>query len=352
MMTQTAGRALERVSGDDISLTAATIVLLRARRTIVRLAVLGAVVGLVSGLLRARTYLARVTFLPKGAEESASSLALAASQFGVNLPTASADWWPAIYVEVLNSRPLLEPIVNDTFTVTEEDGRRATLLQLMKVRGATADVRTARGIIALRRLVIATEDKKLGAVRVSAVTKWPSVSQALAEKLVDGVNRFNIETRRTLAAAERQFADAQVEEAERELRRAEDALQSFLMRNRIFAAPDLTFQRDRMARDVSIRMQTYTSLLQNREQARLREVRNTPVITMIEGPRLPVLPEKRGIGLRAVLGVLAGGLLGWLWVFGVRRLEAARQGPDPQGAELVALLQEATPRLLRRWVGL
>jgi uncharacterized protein involved in exopolysaccharide biosynthesis len=351
-MAQTVGGAVERVWSGDVSPMATAIVLLRARRIIVRLAVLGALIGLVSGLLRHRTYLTRVTFLPKGAEESASSLALAASQFGLSLPTNSGEWWPAIYVEVLNSRSLLEPIVNDTFSVTEENGRRATMLELMKVRGATAEVRTARGIIALRRLIIATEDKKLGAVRVSAVTRWPSVSQALAEKLVDGVNQFNIEARRTLAAAERQFADTQAQEAERELRRAEDKLQSFLMRNRVLAAPDLTFQRDRLQRDVSIWMQTYTSLLQSREQARLREVRNTPVITMIEGPRLPVLPEKRGLGLRAVLGFLTGILLGSLWVFGVRGLGAVRQAPDPQGAELVALLQEATPRLLRRWVGL
>jgi hypothetical protein len=53
-----------------------------------------------------------------------------------------------------------------------------------------------------------------------------------------------------------------------------------------------------------------------------------------------------------VLGLLAGTLLGALWVFGVRQLGAARQAPDPTAAEFIMLLQEATPRLIRRWVGL
>ena len=351
MTAQTGGAPPGRVGEGDLSLTGVAIVVLKARRTIVGLAVFGALIGLASGLLRDRTYLARVTFLPKGGEESASALALAASQFGVSLAKGSADWWPAIYVEVLKSRPLLEPIVTDTFVVAEDNGRRSTLLDLLKVRGTTEAVRTARGIIALSRIIVVTEDRKLGAARVSAATEWPSVSLALVEKLVDGVHRYNLATRRTLAAAERKFVEAQTDEAEQDLRRAEDELQSFLLRNRVFAAPELMFRRDRLQRAVSIRTQTYTSLLENRAQARLREVRNTPVITMIEAPRLPVLPEKRGAGIRAVVGVLGGALIGMLWVFGVRQLHSARDGADPQRVELFALQREATPRLLRRWVG-
>jgi tyrosine-protein kinase Etk/Wzc len=352
MTIQTAGEISGRPAAGDISFAASAVILLKARRTLGWLALVGALVGVAIGLLRDRVYVSRVIFLPKGSDESASGLALAASQFGLALPGRTADWWPAIYVEVLSSPALLGPIVTDTFTVAEEGGRRASLLDLLKVRGTTPEIRAARGVKALGRKVAATEDKKLGAVRISVSTRWPSVSQALAERLVEGVNQFNIETRRTLAAAEREFVDAQAEEAARELRQAEDELQAFLNRNRTLVAPDLVFQRDRMQRTVGIRTQAYTNLLQSREQARIREVRNTPVISMIEGPRLPVLPESRGVILLGALGLVTGLLVGALWVFATRQLRAARATPDPNVSELVIELQEMVPRLLRRWVGL
>lgn len=350
MAHETAGAAPP--SSGDISFAASAVTLLRARRTLVGLALAGALIGAGIGLFKDRLFASRVIFLPKGSDENATGLALAASQFGLSLPGRTTDWWPAIYVEVLSSPALLQPIAVDSFTVDEEGGRRALLLDLLKVRGSTPEIRAAKGVKALRKVISASEDKKLGAVRISVATRWPSVSEALAERLVDGVNRFNIETRRTLAAAEREFVDTQVEEAARDLRQAEDELQSFLTRNRTLVAPDLVFQRDRMQRTVGIRTQTYVNLLQSREQARLREVRNTPVISMIEGPRRAVLPESRGVIVLAVLGLVTAALVGAAGIFLRSRLEAARRSPDPNVSELLGLLPQVVPGVLRRWVGL
>ena len=101
-----------------------------------------------------------------------------------------------------------------------------------------------------------------------------------------------------------------------------------------------------------MRTQTHTSLLQNREQARLREVRNTPVITMIEEASLPVLPESRGALVRGIVGLIFGGMLSILWVLGTGRLSTVDGSSDPDRRELIALLREVTPTLLRRWIGL
>ena len=65
--------------------------LLGRRRLIIGLAVLGGFLGLASGLLSPRLYKTPVTFLPQGSPEGISSLALAASQFGFNLPKAGTE---------------------------------------------------------------------------------------------------------------------------------------------------------------------------------------------------------------------------------------------------------------------
>lgn len=336
---------------DEISLLALGNVLLRRRRMIVILAVLGSAMGLAMGLLSSRVYVSSATFIPQGSEGSggASALALAASQFGIRVPSGGGTWSPPIYVELLHSRTLLEPIALDTVVVVEQGGRRVALMDLLDVKAPDPALRTDRSIRALGALVGAGEDKKLGAVRLSVTTRWPSVSLALAERLVGAVNRFNLMTRRSQAAEERRFVEVQAVEAERALREAEDRLQSFQQRNRIITdAPVLQMDRDRLTRDVVLRQQVYTSLLQSREEAKIREVRDTPVITMLEDPRLPIVGEARGSVRRAVLGGIGAGMLGVLIAFLAQGVARARGETSADTQEFFRLIDEATPRFFRR----
>ena len=335
---------------DDVSLLALGSVLLLWRRTIIVLGLFGALGGLAAGLTSKRVYSSGATFIPQVSEVGATSeLALAASQFGIRVPTSGGTWGPSIYVELLNSPVLLEPIAQDTILVMEQGGRRVAVIDLLQVEAPSPAQRRDRTVRALRALVSASEDKKLGAVRLLVLTQWPSVSLALAERLVRGVNRFNLETRKSQAGAERQFVDAQALEAERVLRAAEDRLQSFMQQNRAVAgAPGLAFERDRLQREVMLRQQVYTSLLQNREEARMREVRDTPVLTVLEEPRLPVTGESRKTVQKAVLGGLVGGVLGTLIAFLAHAVAAARQSPTEDAREFFQLVEEAVPRVLRR----
>lgn len=349
MTEPSAGPAPVLQDDDEISLFAVASVLFRWRRTIIALGLFGTMLGLAAGLLSKRVYMSAATFIPQGSEGGASGLALAASQFGIRVPSSAGGWGPPIYVELLRSQALLEPIALDTVVVSEEGGRRVALLDLLEVEAPTPARRTDLAVRALGGIVKASEDKKLGAVKVSVATRWPSVSLALAERLVRGVNQFNLETRKSQAAAERQFVEVQAGEAERALRGAEDRLQSFLQRNRAFSSsPELAFERDRLQRDVALRQQVYATLLQNREEARIREVRDTPVITVLEDPRLPVVGEARNSVRKGVLGGLAGGMLGVLIAFLAQGMAGVRRQPSDEAREFFQLLEEARPRFLRR----
>jgi len=325
-------------------------VVVRRRRIIGALMLAGATLGLTLGLVSTRMYVSNATFIPQGSDAGVSTgLALAASQFGVRVPTTGATWGPPIYVELLQSRALLEPIALDTLAVAEQGGRRVAVMDLLGVAGSTSSKRADVAVRALARIVTAEEDRKLGAVKLSVKTAWPSVSFAIAQRLVRGVNLFNLETRKSQAAAERQFAETQAGEAEAALRAAEDRLQSFLQQNRsISGSQELAFAMDRLRREVALRQQVYTSLVQNREEARLREVRDTPVITVLEEPRLPVMGEGRKSLQKAILGGLAGGIFGVLIAFLARALAEARLAPSEEVQEFFQLVDDATPRFLKR----
>ena len=52
--------------------------------------------------------------------------------------------------------------------------------------------------------------------------------------------------------------------------------------------------------------QIYTSLAQAYEQAKIEEVRDTPVITVLQPPEIPVLPNSRRVVVKTVLGFILG----------------------------------------------
>src|SRR6185437_5240603 len=125
--TMTEGRIFGSPASSDgeLALLVLGSVLLRRRRIIVSLICIGLIGGASIGLLRHRTYLSSTTFIPQSATQAPNPAILAAaSQFGLRLPGQNDGWGPPVYVELLNSRALLEPLTRDTLVVPEQGGRR------------------------------------------------------------------------------------------------------------------------------------------------------------------------------------------------------------------------------------
>lgn len=334
----------------EVSLLALAGVLIRWRWLILALALLGGVIGLVRGQTSPQLWTATAVFIPQGSEGDSPSdgLSLAASRFGINSPSGGS-WGSPMYVELLRSRALLEPLGLSAVTVLEQHNRTVRIVDLLRIKAPTAKRQTEMGAQAISRMIEASEEKKLGAVRLTTTTPWPSVSQQLTQLVLARINEFNIEMRKSRAAVERSFVEAQLYEAQGTLRAAEDRLQGFLQRNRFIAgSPELTFEHDRLQREVTLRQQLYTSWLQSREEARIREVRNTPVITVLEDPRLPYIPQSRKTVQKIIVGGLTGGLIAVVIAFLTVGIAGIRRSPGDDARQFLLAIEEATPRFLRR----
>ena len=351
-MTETKTTREAPAAADPFSPLSFAALLLRRRRAILTCMVVGGLIGLLSGLLQHRTYRSTAVFLPQSNDlgASAAGLALAASQFGVKLPQlGGGTFGPPVYTALLRSHELLAELAVDTVVVAEEEGRRVVLMDLLKVKGRSEAERVDRAVLTLRKRMQIREVKQINGVEVSVITRWPSVSHAVAERLVAEVHHFVQVTRQSQASAERKFADGRAADAEQALRAAENRLQSFMQRNRIVTgSPELTFERDRMQREVSLKQQLFNAMLQAREEARMREVRDTPVITELETPALPVLPEPRRSILKGAAGVIGGGLIALVLALFADGLAGARRTPSDEAREFLRLVDEAVPRVLRR----
>lgn len=335
---------------DDISLFTLAVTLLRNRWRIVRWMVFGAVVAGLGVYSKPVLYLASASFIPQGNDAGRSGLAGLAGQLGVVIPAGNQSESPAFYVRLLGSRVLLEPITRDTFVVQEMGGRRVAFLDLFNIQGATPTVREEEGVSLLQEIVTASVNPAGGTVEVSAATVWRSVSLAIVTALVNGVNEFNQRTRQGQAAAERRFVEGRLAVASADLRAAEDRLETFLKTNRQFSnSPELTFAHERIQREVMLKQQVFTSLTQAYEDVRVREVRDTPVITIFETPKVPTQPEPRQRLKRVELGLILGGSVGVLLAFLSDAIARRRKEDDPNAEEFLRFVDDMKSRMFGRF---
>jgi uncharacterized protein involved in exopolysaccharide biosynthesis len=152
---------------------------------------------------------------------------------------------------------------------------------------------------------------------------------AISQRLLAAVNQFNLRTRQSQATEERKFTETRLTEARTSLREAEDRLQSFLQHNRQGSSPELKFDEDRLEREVALDQQVVNSLAQSYEEVRIREVRDTPVITVIEPPVAPTSADSHGRAGRAIVGLVLGALLASLVGFAQDFSRRRRTAGDP-----------------------
>lgn len=325
----------------EVSLVAILTIIVRKRLMIAAWMLTAGSMAAIGALMVKRVYMASASFVSQTAGTDRSGLTTLAGQFGITVPGTGQTSSPDFYIWLLKSRVLSETIVRDTFEVSELGGRRVPVLDLLEIAPGPQVVREESAIAVLGELVKAESRKTTGVIRVTAASPLPSVSLSIIKGLVDGVNKYNRETRQGQAAEERKFTGARLLATATELRQAEDTLQRFLSNNREMSpSAALNFDRDRLQRAVMLKQQVYTTLSQSYEDVRIREVRDIPVITVIEPPSVGSGPEPRGRLKRIFLGLVIGASLGLLAVLFSERVHRLRKQRDEDVDELFASLRE------------
>jgi uncharacterized protein involved in exopolysaccharide biosynthesis len=323
-------------SAEEFSLFWLGTTLLRHRMRILRWSLAFGVLAALTVIGRPRVYKAVASFIPQGADPSRSNLATLAGQFGVAIPTSGGSQSPEFYAALVKEPVLLRRIALDTFAVAEMGGRRVSFMELFKVEDEPPSARLEDAVRGLKDMITVSNQKQTGLIEITTTTKWPSVSLAIAKDLLDGVNEFNLHTRQSQANAERKFVETRLDVASNDLRDAEERLARFLVSNRQYiSSPELSFQHGRLSREVEMKQSVYTSLRQAAEEARMREVRDTPVITVVEPPTVASRPEPRGRVVTTVLGLLFGAVLGAMLALLSAIVARRRQRGDAEVDEFI-----------------
>jgi uncharacterized protein involved in exopolysaccharide biosynthesis len=295
-----------------------------------------AVLAAVLLLIQAPVYTAKTTFTPEtpsgsGAAGSLAALAGVANQLGLGL-SSNSSVSPDFFVKLAASAEVLRSTLTTEFAdPLEPRGTAKPLLEILKVEGKSPEERLQRGVIQLRSRVKVTTDKPTGIVTLEVEMGDARLAASVANYLVQLLNKFNLERRQSQSREQRRFTGERLAEAEQDLRTAERAELAFLQRNRDYSSsPLLTFEAGRLARDVQVKQELFLTLSKAHTEARIAEVRDTPVLTVVDSAVAPFRrsrPQRTvGVLIAATVGTLIGIVAAYVVDF--RRRALPEQNPD------------------------
>lgn len=319
--------------------------LLRHRYFILRMALLGGLLAVGLNALKPSSYSSFAALMPQSSRPT-SALTGIATQFGISLPANDPGQSPTFYLDLINSAQLLSSLATSTFPDPSNRGAVRPLVSILGVPGDTPELRVNNAVLMLRRRITPTVRAKTGVVDIVVRMPDPALAAAVCSRLLTLLNQFNLETRQSQAAAEARFIEARLADAKAELRVAEDRLQYFLQRNRDFRnSAELTFQQDRLQRDVLLEQQIVATLAQNYEQARIDQVRDTPAITIVERPVPAPRADRRRHLRHAVIGLVMGLVIGIVWAWGSDLLRSVLRRREPEVREFQTLVDDSASDL-------
>ncbi len=339
-----------RPDSDEFSVISLINTVLRHRWWILLFGLLGGAYMAYKTSQMPRLYTTEAQFIPKGGRGQSQIQGLA-QQFGIAIGSADGTSSPAFYVDLLDSRPLLASVAERQFRIRTDSGLViGNLATIYGIRNGNPDAVRSSVVNRLKGQVDQSSSVRTGVITVTVHAKYPELAVQIARAVLDQVNIFNLNNRQQQAAGERQFIEGRLADAQAQLSQAENNLESFLTENRDFrSSPSLTLEYDRLNRNVNSRQSLYNALATSYEQAKIEEVRDLPVITVLEPPELPIMPDPRGGKRRTMIGVIAGLLLGTLVAFGRDRLAVNRDVHSDEYAEFAALKQVAVSDIRHPW---
>ena len=314
---------------------------------VVGLGILGGIIGCVYASVRTITYQANYVFTVGGgsAPTGMSSISLLLGMGGGSMDAFSGD----NLLELLKSRSLVEntllsPCVyqGDSITFMEYllicDSVRANclngeapeakdgLVSLCDIEYPIGQDRAtfsrAQDSILMGRardllkenILVARRDKKLSYMEYSFSYKDEMFAKSFSEAHLNAAKKFYVETKTGMSTKNIERFQYRADSIKEELGKAIALRAAYLDHNRNASGLGISSHAHKIEMDIQVLSATYAEVVKNLEALKLDQVRETPLIQIIDKPYLPLPNDK----MRKLKGLIIGGFLaGFLSVIGL-----------------------------------
>ena len=260
--------------------------------------------AIIYAFIAAKIYTADASIHPSLEEEQTPNLgALSglASNFGLaNLPSKSTS---DLYPEILKSRPVIHTLLKAEVE-NPKTGKRELILDLLDIPGSTLEKRLERGYKKFLKRMNTAVNTKTGIVTIAVETDKNWLSKVILDELLDLLIQYNKETRTYKARNNRVFIEKQLKKFEKAFTLAEQTLTNHKKKNRrIEDSPELQQERGRLQLEYEICQTNYINFKNEFEMAVLQEVKDTPVLNILN---TPIIPQFKSSPKRLLIIVISG----------------------------------------------
>jgi uncharacterized protein involved in exopolysaccharide biosynthesis len=237
------------------------------------------------------TYRATASLLPETERSKLSALnqfSGLASLAGVNLQGSDVS---RLYPSIIMSHAVLDSVVLRRYG-TKRYPEPVTLIRYFENDDENPAKAIEKTLEDLTERMSATLDQKTGIVSLSVELREPQLASDVLNAVIGELDTFMREKKTSSAGEQARWISDRLEAVEAELRRAEDALAAFRVRNRrVSDSPELLLQQERLLREVTVKSTVFVELKKQYELARIEEIKNLTVVNVLDEARPPVRKE-------------------------------------------------------------
>lgn len=270
---------------EELSAHDAWLVIRRDRRFIGGFAGLGTLLALAYALLAPVHYASVTTLYAAGPVDDSPLSQLRGISRRLDLPMTGQQ--PDIRIpDVLTSRRLRAQAARHQW----QTRRFAEPVDLITYWGWDDESQAEGEDRAVRRLarLIRVSESTSSLIEMSVEMPEPELARDVAAFLSDRAQIYVRDEYRSAASLHRKFVDERLGQTKTELQEAEDTLKEFLDANRrIVDSPALQLEYGRLTREVEVRQEVFITLRQQDEIAKIAEIREAPVINVLDPPEVP-----------------------------------------------------------------
>lgn len=248
--------------------------------------------AVIVSLLLPEYYKSAAILLPETEKSKLSALgglSDLAALAGVNVGDATLA---KLYPTILKSESVLKNVIYTEYQ-TKKFEKPVDLIEFWQIEEATPQRDFEAALKALRDDLEVSLDNKTDVVVVSLETREPQLSADIVNKVLEQLDEFIRTMRTTNASDQRRWIEERLGQVKADLEKSENRLKEFREKNRrVGDSPQLLLDQGRFLREVEINSTLYTELKKQFEIAKIEEIKNVPVVSVMDHPRAPGRRER------------------------------------------------------------
>lgn len=316
----------ENTQDKEIDLLALVTKLWIKRKFIVKVSLIGLLLGMIVAYSIPKEYTTTVILAPEQSSSSTGNIGSLASIAGFNLNNtkSNSDLSSDIYPDIIRSTPFLLGLSNihisdkiakiDTtlFAYIESDQKTAWWKNILGIpfhliglfsssTDQQGDLQNKKNTLTKAELEVISNisqrinisiDKKTNVITLTTTMQNPEVSSQVADTLTSYLQSYIISYRTEKARSDLSFSERLYNESKIEYDKVQCKYADYLDKNQNVILASYRVNQEKLQNEVSLAYSVYNQMAQQLQMAKVKVQDQTPVYTVIQPPIVPIIPAK------------------------------------------------------------